>query len=218
MQKKSKKKPAPKSITANHIDIQSRVGDDFDYVNIGVTWKGKNHLERPTECKKTQVMWSHDSVFGVVGSKVGDFVDCYGDGSSNQEGVFTHRHIAELLVRTFTGLKYHELKWLKNPREKTLASGKPRLKKAKWLPEKSVDLVHLYSDVYIDVNNPIPITTDFFTVIRWEWDKDESGAPVGTPSLSTWFMCNDKTAKKLKGMNFSCLYIRDKVTIVEVQN
>lgn len=195
------------SITANDIDVASYVGDDFNYVTIGVTWKGKKHLEVPTECERTQVMWSHESPFGVVGSKVGDFIGCYGDDSSRQEGVFTHRHIAELLCKTFTGLKYHELDWHENPLEKMLTSGKPRLKKAKWLPEKEVDLVHLFSDVYVDVGNPTAIETDFFNVIRWhESIKNRKKIKWKRP----WFMCSDTAAEKLKAMNYTCLYIKQR--------
>jgi hypothetical protein len=190
-------------ITANHVQAASVVDGDYDYVTIGVTWRGKLNLENPNECEKTQVMWSHDSRFGVVGSKVGDFIGCYGQGSANQEGIFTHRPIAELLIKTFTGLKYHELEWHENPLEKMLASGKPRLKKPKWLPEKPVDLVHLYSDVYVDVRSPRLVETDFFTAFRWDGKAD--GWKIDTKQ--TWFVCNDKTAKKLSKSNYTCLRI-----------
>ena len=192
-----------KSFTAYNVQAASVVGDDFSYVTIAVTWKGKKYLEKPTECEKTQVMWSHDGPFGVVGSKVGDFIGCYGvDSFYGQEGVFTHRHIARSLMETFTGLKYNELEWHENPLEKVLASGKPRSKKAKWLPEKPVDLVHLYSDNYVDVNNPPPIETDFFTAFRW---NDNSNTK--NPWRANWFMCSDETAAKLKEMGFTCLTI-----------
>jgi len=192
------------SIKANHLDVKSVVGDDYSYVTIGVTWKGKKYLEIPTECEKTQVMWSHESHYGVVGSKVGDFIGCYGWASSLQEGIFTHRHIAKLLIEKFTGLKFNEVIWVENPLENTLSTGKPRLKKAKWLPEKGVDLVHLYSDKYIDVRNPTPFETDFFNVFRKEKGKIDY--------QNTWLMCTDKTAKELSKMNFTCLYI-EKVTV-----
>ncbi len=71
-------------------------------------------------------------------------------------GVFTHREIAQRLAETFTGLKIKELEWFENPREKTLKSGKPRIRRAKWLPEREVDLVYLYSDHYLDARNPTP--------------------------------------------------------------
>ncbi len=195
-----------KSITAYNVNAKSVVNGDYSYVTIAVTWKGKKYLEKPTECEKTQVMWSHESPFGVVGSKVGDFIGCYGIDSASQEGLFTHRHIAPLLTETFTGLRYHELEWFENPLENTLSSGKPRLKKATWLPEKSVDLVHLYADHYVDVNNPVPIETDFFTVIRWNDGR------LGRWQ-STWLMCSEEAAKKLKKMDFTCLFIK-KSTIV----
>ena len=51
---------------------------------------------------------------------------------------------------SFTGLKVKELAWFENPREKTLKNGKPRVRRAKWLPDREVDLVYLYSDYYID--------------------------------------------------------------------
>ena len=80
--------------------------------------------------------------------------------------VFTRRPIAEYLVENFTGLKYKELEWLENPLEKTLSSGKPRIKKAKWLPGHPADIVHLYSDAYIDADDQTSVATDFFTVFR----------------------------------------------------
>ena len=55
-------------------------------------------------------------------------------------GVFTHRAIARRLMDTFTGLKLKELAWFENPREKTLKNGKPRARRAKWLPDREVDL------------------------------------------------------------------------------
>jgi hypothetical protein len=191
------------SITANNVRAESKLDDDYGYVTISVTWKGKKYFENPNECNHTQVMWSHDSPFGVVGSKVGDFIGCYGEGSAyGQEGVFTHRHIAELLCESFSGLKYHELEWHENPLEKTLSSGKPRMKKAKWLPEKNVDLVHLYSYVYVDAGNPVVAQTDFFTVYRMRKNNTKA----------TWFMCGDKTAEKLKEMKYTGLYV-EKITI-----
>ncbi len=189
------------SITAYNLSGKSEFDGDFSYVTIRVTWKGKEYVEIPTQCQKTQVMRSHDSVYGVVGSKVGDFIGHYGENSSKQEGVFTHRHIAELLTKRFTGLKFNELIWLENPLEKKLSTGKPRIKKAKWLPEKEVDLVHLYSDEYIDINNQTTIKTDFFNVIRMEEIKKKK-------CRSTWFMCTKETAQEINNMNFSCLYIK----------
>jgi hypothetical protein len=198
------------AITAYEVESRSFLGDDFSYVSIAVTWKGKDYLERPTECEKTKVMWSHDSIYGVVGSKVGDFIECYGQGANDQEGVFTHRHIAENLVNTFSGLKINELEWLENPLEKVLVSGKPRVKKARWLPDRDVDLVHLYSDVYVDVYNPVSVESDFFNVIRWDIVKH------GKKWLCTWFMCNESTSKKLKKMGFKNLRVK-KATIHEQQ-
>ncbi len=190
------------SITAYYLDVKSVVNDDYSYVTVGLTWKGKKNLEIPTKCEKTQVIWSHESVFGVVGSKVGDFISHYGESSSLQEGIFTHRHIAEMLTQKFTGLKFNEVIWVENPFEKTLSTGKPRLKRAKWLPEKEVDLVHLYSDQYIDVRNPTTFKTDFFNVFRIDGTGKKS-------FQSTWLMCTDVTAKQLVEFNFSCLYIRE---------
>ncbi|TDY64565.1 hypothetical protein [Algibacter lectus] len=193
------------SITANQIQVKSVVGDDYSYVTIGVTWKGKENLEIPTENDKTQVMWSHESAYGVVGSKVGDFIGCYGESSSLQEGIFTHRNIAELLIEKFSGLKYNELIWHENPLEKKLKSGKLRAKKAKWLPEKEADIVHLYSDQYIDVRNPKPEKTDFYVVYRENKGKSNW--------RHTWLMCSDETATRLREFNFSCLYIEESTII-----
>lgn len=196
------------SITANEVKARSVVGNDYEYAHIGLTWKGKNYLEIPTECEKTQVMWSHESVYGVIGSKVGDFIEHYGVNSSLQEGIFTKRKIAELLISNFTGLKFNELNWIENPLEKTLSNGKPRVKKPKWLPKEPLDLVHLYSDVYISVCDPTPPKTDFFNAIRPVKDEDWS---------HTWLMCNDLTAQKLHAMNFSCLDI-NKITVNAIKH
>jgi hypothetical protein len=198
-------------ITAYNVRSESFVENDFSFVSIAVTWKGKDYLERPTECKKTKVMWSHNSLYGVIGSKVGDFVECTGQGAAiRQEGLFTHRNIAETLINTFSGLKINELEWLENPYEKILPNGKPRTKKAKWLPDKSVDLVHLYSDIFVDVNNPIHTEKDFFTVVRWDIMKH------GKKNLSTWFMCNESTSKRLRKLKFKNLSIK-KVSIHKQQ-
>lgn len=117
-------------------------------------------------------------------------------------GVFTHREIAQRLMDTFTGLKLKELEWFENPREKTLKNGKPRARRAKWLPEREVDLVYLYSDHYLDARNPTPTETDFFTVTRMDaW------------GMSTWFMCTPQAAEKLIAMDYDNLAIQE-TTIV----
>lgn len=187
-------------ITAYRLDTKSVVDDDYSYVTVGVTSAGKKYLEVPTKTERTQVMWSHESEYGVVGAKVGDFIAHYGESASLQEGVFTHRHIAELLTQKFTELKFNEVVWVENPLEKTLSTGKPRLKKAKWLPEKEVDLVHLYSDQYIDVCNPTPVKTDFFNIFRINRTSKNS-------YQNTWLMCTEKTAKELIDLNYTCLYV-----------
>ena len=197
-------------ITAYNVCSESFLDDDYAYVTLAVTWKGKNYLERPTECEITKVMWSHESLYGVIGAKAGDFIECYGQGASNQEGVFTHRHIAEKMINTFSGLKINELEWFENPLEKKLTSGKPRIKKAKWLPDRDVDLVHLYSDIFVDVEKPVPVETDFFTVIRWDIMKK------GKKNLSAWFMCTKPASQKLRNMGFKNLNIK-KVTIHKQQ-
>ena len=66
------------------------------------------------------------------------------------------REIAQRLKDTFTGLKIKELAWFENPREKTLKNGKPRARRAKWLPDREVDLVYLYSDRYLMPEIPLP--------------------------------------------------------------
>ena len=114
----------------------------------------------------------------------------------------THREIAQRLMDTFTGLKIKELAWFENPREKTLKNGKPRARRAKWLPEREVDLVYLYSDHYLDARNPTPVQTDFFTVTRTDaW------------GVSTWFMCTPEAAGKLIVMDYDNLAIKE-TTIV----
>ena len=117
-------------------------------------------------------------------------------------GVFTHREIAQRLMDTFTGLKIKELAWFENPREKTLKNGKPRARRAKWLPDREVDLVYLYSDRYLDARNPSPAETDFFIVTRMDaW------------GVSTWFMCTPEAAEKLIAMNYDNLAVKE-TTIV----
>ena len=133
--------------------------------------------------------------------KVGDFIQTWLMGSWNC-GVFTHREIAQRLMDTFTGLKVKELAWFENPREKTLKNGKPRVRRAKWLPEREVDLVYLYSDHYLDARNPTPAETDFFTVTRMDaW------------GVSTWFMCTPEAAGKLIAMDYDNLAVKE-TTIV----
>ncbi len=184
------------SITAYTVDARSVKGDDYGYVNIATTWKGKDMPSKPKEGEKIDAMWSHESVYGIIGPKVGDFIETYGVNASLQEGVFTHRSIAEKLLDLFSGLKMNEVQWRENPLEHTLKNGKPRVKKAKWLPEKEVDIVHLYSDTYIDVRSPCPITTDFFTAIRQEKRHENN-----------WFMCTEQAKEKLESIGFENLKI-----------
>ena len=169
------------SITAYKIEAvgHDRTGKNFGYVNIMYRYGNKQSCPRPDQCEKMEVMWADESVYGppAPGSKVGDFIQTWLMGSWNC-GVFTHREIAQRLMDAFTGLKLKELEWFENPREKTLKNGKPRARRAKWLPEREVDLVYLYSDHYLDARNPTPTETDFFTVTRMDaW------------GVSTWFMC-----------------------------
>ena len=137
-------------------------------MNIMYRYGNKKSCPRPDQCEKMEVMWADESVYGspAPGSKVGDFIQTWLMGSWDC-GVFTHREIAQRLMDTFTGLKLKELAWFENPREKTLKNGKPRARRAKWLPDREVDLVYLYSDRYLDARNPSPAETDFFTVTRY---------------------------------------------------
>ena len=83
-----------------------------------------------------------------------------------------------------------------------LKNGKPRARRAKWLPDREVDLVYLYSDRYLDARNPSPAETDFFTVTRMDaW------------GVSTWFMCTPQAAEKLIAMDYDNLAIQE-TTIV----
>ena len=101
-------------------------------------------------------------------------------------------------IRNFT----YDILWFENPREKTLKNGKPRARRAKWLPEREVDLVYLYSDYYIDAREPTSAQTDFFTVTRMDaW------------GVSTWFMCTPEAAGKLIAMNYDNLAVKE-TTIV----
>jgi len=173
--------------------------DDYGYVNIATTWTGKYMPSKPLSEEKTEAMWSHDSMYGAgnIGAKIGDFIQVHCVNASSQEGIFTHRKIAEKLLNTFSGLKMNEINWRNNPLEHTLNSGKPRVKRAKWLPEREVDIVHIYSDISIDVRNPQPIITDFFTAIRDD-DGDES----------SWFLCTEETSKKLKQMGLENIELK----------
>ena len=176
------------SITAYKVEAvgHDRTGEDYGYVNIMYRYGNKQSCPRPDQCEKVEVMWADESVYGppAPGSKVGDFIKTWLMDSWDC-GVFTHREIAQRLMDTFTGLKLKELEWFENPREKTLKNGKPRARRAKWLPEREVDLVYLYSDHYLDARNPTPTETDFFTVTRMDaW------------GMSTWFMCTPQAAGK----------------------
>ena len=159
------------SITAYKVEAvgHDRTGKDFGYVNIMYRYGNKKSCPRPDQCETMEVMWADESVYGppAPGSKVGDFIKTWLMGSWDC-GVFTHREIAQRLMDTFTGLKLKELAWFENPREKTLKNGKPRTRRAKWLPDREVDLVYLYSDRYLDARNPSPAQTDFFTVTRMD--------------------------------------------------
>ena len=193
------------SITAYKVEAvgHDRTGKDFGYVNIMYRYGNKKSCPRPDQCEKMEVMWADESVYGppAPGSKVGDFIQTWLMGSWDC-GVFTHREIAQRLMDTFTGLKIKELAWFENPREKTLKNGKPRARRAKWLPDREVDLVYLYSDRYLDARNPSPAETDFFTVTRMDaW------------GVSTWFMCTTEAAEKLIAMNYDNLAVKE-TTIV----
>ena len=193
------------SITAYKVEAvgHDRTGEDYGYVNIMYCYGNKQSCPRPDQCEKIDVMWADESVYGppAPGNKVGDFIQTWLMGSWNC-GVFTHREIARRLMDTFTGLKLKELAWFENPREKTLKNGKPRARRAKWLPEQEVDLVYLYSDHYLDARIPTPAGTDFFTVTRMDaW------------GVSTWFMCTPEAAGKLIAMDYDNLAVKE-ITIV----
>ena len=82
------------------------------------------------------------------------------------------------------------------------ARGKLRARRARWLPEREVDLVYLYSDYYIDAREPTSAQTDFFTVTRMDaW------------GVSTWFMCTPEAAGKLIAMDYDNLAVKE-TTIV----
>jgi len=179
------------SITAWEIEGKSFKDGDYGYVNIATTWKGKAEPSKPNG-GVTEAMWSHESLYGVVGSKVGDFIEIYGVNASWQEGVFTHRNIAEKLMNLFSGLRMNEILWKENALGHKLNNGKIRTKKARWLPQREVDIVHLFSDTYVDVRNPQLVVTDFFTAVR---------------DGQLWFMCTYHAREKLEEMNFENLKI-----------
>ena len=144
---------------------------------------------------------------GVVGVECATLYRCLGCEVTVLEAAdhilpFMDREIAQRLMDTFTGLKFKELAWFENPREKTLKNGKPRARRAKWLPDREVDLVYLYSDHYLDARDPTPAETDFFTVTRMDaW------------GVSTWFMCTPQAAEKLLAMDYDNLVVKE-TTIV----
>ena len=150
------------SVTAYKVEAvgHDRTGEDYGYVNIMYRYGNKQSCPRPDQCEKLEVMWADESVYGppAPGSKVGDFIKTWLMGSWDC-GVFTHREIAQRLMDTFTGLKLKELAWFENPREKTLKNGKPRARRAKWLPEREVDLVYLYSAILTQENLFLPKLT-----------------------------------------------------------
>ena len=114
----------------------------------------------------------------------------------------TQSETGEKVSVRFTGLKIKELAWFENPRERTLKNGKPRVRRARWLPEREVELVYLYSDCYIDAREPASAQTDFFTVTRMDaW------------GVSTWFMCTPEAAEKLIAMDYDNLAVKE-TTIV----
>ena len=130
-----------------------RKSDDYGYVNIMYRYGNKKPCPRPEQCERMEVMWADESVYGspAPGYKVGDFIMTWLMGSERLNcGIFARRGIARYLAETFSGLKIKELEWFENPREKTLKNRKPRMCRIKWLPEREVDLVYLYSDCYID--------------------------------------------------------------------
>lgn len=91
---------------------------------------------------------------------------------------------------------------VREPQRKDAEKRKAPCAPAKWLPEREVDLVYLYSDHYLDARNPTPTETDFFTVTRMDaW------------GMSTWFMCTPQAAEKLIAMDYDNLAIQE-TTIV----
>ena len=127
------------SITAYEVEAHGhdRNGNDYGYVNIMYRYGNKKSCPRPDQSEKMEVMWADESVYGppAPGCKAGDFIMTWLMEPCNC-GVFTHREIAQRLADTFTSLKIKELEWFENPREKTLKNGKPRVRRAKWLPER----------------------------------------------------------------------------------
>ena len=185
-----------------------RKSDDYGYVNIMYRYGNKKPCPRPEQCEMMEVMWANESIYGspAPGCKVGDFIMTWLMGRERLNcGIFARREIAQCLAETFSGLKIKELEWFENPREKTLKNGKPRMRPVKWLPESEVDLVYLYSDCYIDVRNPVPIQTDFFTATRMDaWGE------------TTWFMCIPKAAEKLITMDFENLTVKEATIVGQV--
>lgn len=179
------------------LEAVGHIGDDFGFVSLDPNLGKDKVPDRVSDFDKTKVMWSASSTYGVIGSKVGDFIDTHGYNTSMLEGIFTHREIAEELMNLFTGLAYQELEWHENPLVHKTKGGKPRKGTPKWLPEREVDLVHLYSPVYIESKEPQEITTDFFTVNR-----------TVSYGINSWLMCTKEVYEKLKERNYTCLELR----------
>lgn len=55
------------------------------------------------------------------------------------------RRVAELLMDTYSGLDFAELEWRKNPTEECTKN----IKRLKWLPKETVDMVHIFSTTEI---------------------------------------------------------------------
>ena len=99
---------------------------------------------------------------------------------------------------TFTGLKIKELEWFENPREKTLKNGKPRARRAKWLPGGRWIWCTSTPTTILTQEIRLPLKPTFFTVTRMDsW------------GMSTWFMCTQGAAEQLIAMDFDNLTVKE---------
>ncbi|MDR6919107.1 hypothetical protein J2X66_006013 [Pseudomonas sp. 3296] len=175
-------------------------GDDYgQYAVLTTSPMSGDVPATPRRNVLTPVMWTNESVYGVTpGTIVADCVEVHGWGSSNQEGVFMARSVAERIRAEFEGVQISELSWQDNPLATTLRNGKSRKGRPAWLPDTPFDLVHVWSDIYVDVRNPpLLLPTGLFTATRSQGMH-----------FNNWFLCDENAAAQIAGWDIRNLQIR----------
>lgn len=175
-------------------------GDDYGiYATITTSPKSTDVPATPRRNVLTPVMWTNETVYGVTpGAKVADCVEVFGYNASDQEGLFMTRSVAERIRAEFDGVQLSELCWYENSLATTLRNGKPRQGHPSWLPAGPIDLVHLWSDVYVDIRNSPPVLPrGLFTATRCQG-----------MGFNNWFLCDENTATKIGEWGIRNLRIR----------